>query len=528
MAADSTLVSAAFKEAESRAGADVPNLKPLYEAQTKTTKSYLDIAVNALTEYKLEKETLKIGKDQQLKDFKTILNSNYEKLFQQNEPMPQEIVSAVDIEVRRLQDDFEAVNTYGEGDTVENERARMKINADLQKVINQAINARKLFGELGDPKLTSMWHDNAIDQSTIAPMALMMDLDNLDKDDNVSVSFVDGKLTFRALNYDSVDDGTGVMVPSGDMSYNLEQMRENVPFKDAELHTRTLNIYQTYESQGINDAKMSDRPNINEQTLNTELLDLIATEEEFTQLALTRVEGVNGEALISSLEGGTSSVSLELMGATFLATYGYLDKDNDDDIDMLDMGDLQGVEAEIFKKNFDEMIDVLTNTRNNDFDINLSRKLLAKHLAEEISTRYEINFENNLAVAVSGAKDKNGVANRRIGRNGRLFNPATQNPNGEYVGWRLNKMGDVLYDDMAVKNNISKGEGFNDPYNNRYIPVFENDEFIGYNVIDGSSGATIIQDWDPNGDGYMKSLFYNPEQAYRNAVGDGGASEIDW
>ena len=70
MAADRTLVNAAFKEATSRAGVDVPNLKPLYDSNTQNMKSYLGIATDAMTEYKVEKETLRIGKNAQLSEFK--------------------------------------------------------------------------------------------------------------------------------------------------------------------------------------------------------------------------------------------------------------------------------------------------------------------------------------------------------------------------------------------------------------------------------------------------------------------------
>ena len=62
MAADSTLVSAAFKEAESRAGADVPNLKSLYESNVKIGKGYLDIVTGAIGAFKKDEETLRIGK----------------------------------------------------------------------------------------------------------------------------------------------------------------------------------------------------------------------------------------------------------------------------------------------------------------------------------------------------------------------------------------------------------------------------------------------------------------------------------
>ena len=213
MAADKTLVDAAFKESISRAGVDVPNLKPLYDSNTENMKSYLGIVTNAMTEYKVEKETLRLGKNAQLSEFKKIMDKNYEKIVKRKETMPLELVNAVDAEVKRLQDEFEAVNTFGKGDNVENEKARTRITADLQRVISEAVDARTTFQLLSENK--AAWHTNAIKSETIAPMMLMMDLDNMDMNDNVSVSFVDGKLTFNAKNYSQVDDGFGNMVMGG-------------------------------------------------------------------------------------------------------------------------------------------------------------------------------------------------------------------------------------------------------------------------------------------------------------------------
>lgn len=523
MAADRTLVDAAFKEATSRAGVDVPNLKPLYDSNTENMKSYLGIATDAMKEYKVEKETLRLGKNAQLSEFKKIMDKNYEKIVKRKETMPLELVNAVDAEVKRLQDEFEAVNTYGKGDTVENEKARTRITADLQRVISEAVDARATFQILSENK--DAWHTNAIKKETIAPMMLMMDLDNMDMDNNVSVSFVNGKLTFNAKNYSQVDDGFGNMVMGGDMSYNLSQMRENLPTINAKKQSAVTDIYKTIVSQGEQDAKGDGRPMLNDEELLSNIDAVIDTKEDFRDLALTRIEGVNKESLVSALQNTNpekgASISLDLLESTFLATFKLTDADGDGDIDLQDMNDPKVVDKELFKANFDKMVNVLTDINYVDpnnpevkFDLERSKKVLVNHLKNDITKRYDYTFTGH-----HDAVMKQVQGNFKIGRGGYLHNPAKNKE--DYVGWRMNKNGQVLYDDKAAAKKIKDGEEFTDPWQNEYVPVLDNSgKVVGYNVRDGKDGRIITDDREVDGVTITgQPIFYTKVQARRNAVG---------
>jgi len=521
MAADRTLVDAAFKEATSRAGVDVPNLKPLYDSNTENMKSYLGIATDAMKEYKVEKETLRLGKNAQLSEFKKIMDKNYAKIVERKETMPQEIVNAVDTEVKRLQDEFEAVNTYGKGDTVENEKARTRITADLQRVISEAVDARATFQILSENK--DAWHVNAIKNETIAPMMLMMDLDNMDMDDNVSVSFVNGKLTFNAKNYSQVDDGFGNMVMGGDMSYNLSQMRENLPTINAKKQSAVTDIYKTIVSQGEQDAKGDGRPMLNDEELLSNIDAVIDTKEDFRDLALTRIKGVNKESLVSALQNTNpekgASISLDLLESTFLATFKLTDADGDGDIDLQDMNDPKVVDKELFKANFDKMVNVLTDINYVDpnnpevkFDLERSKKVLVNHLKNDITKRYNYTFKGHndaMLTKVSG--------NSKVGRGGFLYDPAKGTES--YVGWRMNREGNVLYDDEEVAKKIKAHEAFTDPWQNEYVPVVVGGKMF-YNVRDGATGQLITNDEEVDGVIITgKPVMYSKVKARRNAVG---------
>jgi len=516
MAADRTLVDAAFKEATSRAGVDVPNLKPLYDSNTENMKSYLGIATDAMKEYKVEKETLRIGKNAQLSEFKKIMDRNYEKIVKRKETMPQELINAVDAEVKRLQDEFEAVNTFGKGDNVENEKARTRITADLQRVISEAVDARTTFQLLSENK--AAWHTNAIKGETIAPMMLMMDLDNMDMDDNVSVSFVKGKLTFNAKNYTQVNDGFGNMITGGDMSYNLKQMRENLPTINAKTQSAVVDIYKTRVAQAKLDAENSNAPMINDEELISNIEAVIDTKEDFRDLALTRINGVNKESLVSALQNTDpakgASISLDLLESTFLTTFQLTDVDGDNDIDLQDMEALPEADKALFKENFDKMVNVLTDITDNDFDLDRSKKVLVNHLRNDITNRYDYTFKG-----FNDAILKQVQGNIKIGRGGYLHNPAKNRE--DYVGWRMNREGQMLYDDKAVAKKIKNGEEFTDPWQNEYVPVLDNNGgVVGYNVRDGANGRLITDDKEVDGVTITgQNIFYTKVQARRNAVG---------
>ena len=113
MKADATLVNAAFKEGQTGAMADVPNLKPLYDHQAKIGKQYMGMVTGIMDEIKLEKEQEEALKVKRLKPFKDIADQAYQMLYSQDEPMPDKVIQAVTDEGERLIEAFERVNTEG-------------------------------------------------------------------------------------------------------------------------------------------------------------------------------------------------------------------------------------------------------------------------------------------------------------------------------------------------------------------------------------------------------------------------------
>jgi len=492
MGADSTLVTAAFKESVSRAGVDVPNLKPLYESNVKTGKSYLGIVTGAIDAFKKDEETLRIGKENQLGEFKEIMNNNYKNLFKEGQNMPQEVVDAVDAEVRKLQDDFEKVNTYGKNDNVENERARTRINAELKKVINQAVNARATFGILGQD--TKAWNDGAV-RGDVGAMKRMFNLDTIDKDDNVSVYFDDNhKLTFRVVNHIKKGgfgkDGLYQEIV-GDVSYNIDQLRKNIP--EANLEADGL-IYDTLTSIG-KQAKTAGTKGVNnwsEEEVNSIFAKQVQTKEDFTNLAFRRLDNVHEQSFRTNLLENMD-VAISTMDATFQGMFEKMDMVKDGNIDSKDLAGLSESDQAIFKANYKQMIDVLTNVDNDNFNLDRSKNLLAEYFTGFARQKYDKTYQE----AVDDPNNINSPSkvsgNYQIGAKGTVYNPAKGVADAS-AGWKLDRKGNVLFDDVKFLKDIKTGIETMDVFGNKYKPVVRKGKVTGYVIYDGIKDKRITYD----------------------------------
>jgi hypothetical protein len=138
MGADSVLVNAAFKEAATKYGGDVINMKPLYDSNVANMNKAFTTINSAMDIYSAKKELDRAGVRKQLEGFQTQVNAGVKDMYAQDEPMHEAFIGAFRGKILGLQDEFEAVNTYGKGDTQENAMARVRIEGELKRVINQA------------------------------------------------------------------------------------------------------------------------------------------------------------------------------------------------------------------------------------------------------------------------------------------------------------------------------------------------------------------------------------------------------
>ena len=412
MGADRTLVDAAFKESISRAGVDVPNLKPLYDSNVENMKSYLGIVTGAIDAFKKDEEALKIGKDGQLKGFKDIVRKGREKLAA-GETMPQKVLDAMDRKIRELQEEFEVVNTYGKGDNAENERARININARLQKVINQAVKNREIFTKIGQS--IDNWNHGEIDEDCIAPQRKMMDLANVDLDDDTKIYFNENdELVYSTKNYHGMGTpGTEYYEKWGDeVSYTLEQMWENIGQKDLSADAEIVKQAKKARDTGLDHGKDPDQTYAFDFDLEKrDFLVGIKTEEDFKNIARRPIDGLTDlsfrDGLIDNLE-----ISFDILDNMFYDEDGVrmnigeafkdLDLNNDmritkedfttsavENASLIDIFNIpfkgrsqeiaQQEALEIFKANKREFLDALTDITHPAFNFDRSKSLIGDY-----------------------------------------------------------------------------------------------------------------------------------------------------
>jgi len=472
MAADNTLVQASFKEAISRAGADVLNQKPLYDSVNTIGKSVFDVANLFMTGYAKEKETQRIGKDKQMAGFQKQADELIAGLYAQDEPLPDAFIMAFRDKIISLQDEFEDYNTIGKGDTQENSMARTRIMGELTRVKNQAINFRtktQIFFESFESVNTG-----EVDGKKIAAQKQALDFSNYERlvrEGKIEVAYGEKGIEITSKKYGTrttrvpltnpseqfVDAGADNMMDVEeflpDVIITLESLNKNFPPINEEHHAKILEDFNTILTQGTGDGKLGEK-NYNEEVQLNRFVKHVSDPKNFKNVVSSSIEGVSDISFKESLQSNLQ-IPVAILDNMFYDENGErvnaglvfkdLDRVGDDNIiDEKDIADgresLSGQELKMFNQNVDDLIDALTNTDNKAFDINLSSKMLGEYLNQNTKKRYDYNY--NLAVKEG---EQTSVANVMV--NNRLIsNEDFQANYGENTdfGRFLNGEGEVL------------------------------------------------------------------------------------
>ena len=400
---------------------------------------------DAVLSIKKKKEQLEIEHEKQLESFVVIAEKANQILAEQKEPLPQKVVDAVQREIERLQDEYQAVNVVGKNDTRENKRARTKIMAELARVTNEAINTRANFMTIG--RNAGNFNSSRINPNDIDPIKSILDLDNMDKNDNISVDFVDGKLTFNTKNYttgqvrgkveqleskytpgkpgwsvtESREDDPGPFKPGkeqvieeyqyGDArSFTAEEMTNALPTKNLEIDAMILESTSNFTKQGINDGRYG-APNyfrnidgtLNEFAYNDEKNAMAGeiTKEVFQDIEGRRVTKMGMPSFRMALRdridipvAALDNMFVDQNGrrVQFSDIYASLDKNEDGFINQKDLFDLESGEVTAFEENLDKIIDALTNVDNPAFNLETSADMLADYYTNMKMQAYENRY----------------------------------------------------------------------------------------------------------------------------------------
>ena len=443
MAADNTLVQASFKEAISRAGADVPNQKPLYDSVNTIGKSVFDVANLFMTGYAKEKETQRIGKDKQMAGFQKQADELVAGLYAQDEPLPDAFIMAFRDKIISLQDEFEDYNTIGKGDTQENSMARARIMGELTRVKNQAINFRtktQIFFESFEGVNTG-----EVDGKNIAAQKQALDFSNYERlvrEGKIEVAYGEKGIEITSKKYGtrtirvpltnpseqfvdaSADNMMDVEEFLPDVIITLESLNKNFPPINEEHHAKILKDFNTILTQGTGDGKLGEK-NYNEEVQLNRFVKHVSDPKNFKNVVSSSIEGISDISFKESLQSNLQ-IPVAILDNMFYDENGErvdaglvfkgLDRVGDDNvIDEKDIADgrksLEGDELKMFNQNVDDLIDALTNIDNKAFDINLSSKMLGEYLNQNTKKRYDYNYD--LAVKAGNNSTKTYYVNKQ-------------------------------------------------------------------------------------------------------------------
>ena len=450
---DATLVNAAFKEGQTGAMADVPNMKPLYDHQAKIGNQYMKTVtgiMKTLEEKKVQKETAKV---QGLKPVKETIQKAYNALSD-GEPLPEFVVNDFTGQIEALQDSFEKVNTEGKGDTRANEKERRRITAALAKLKNQAIDVRSKYmmafqdpSSYNDPLIKGEDIDafNSIATAFSDPAAAA----EMFKNGGLRGEFVNGEYTIFTKGYSTgkrLAGDAGFIegseneegMPEIDYDSETEEeykyvdekgftgsdMVKALPYKNPASDIAVGEFLKKAPGAGKEDGASSadNRYRDNPNARNTEIaeaLDFIKTDEDYHDMKSRRLEGTGMAPSFDQALGGMAAIPIEVLKNMFLdaggnpvtdmATYfTELDKKGNKD-DEINSGDFpeDGDALKTFMNNIETVKEEILNNKE------IGAPIMAEYFADMKIKAYNDSYDRNTPKVVTKQKTAAQILNEQ-------------------------------------------------------------------------------------------------------------------
>ena len=456
MGADRTLVDAAFKEAATKYGGDVINMKPMYDSNVAGANKVFKTITGAMDVYAAKKEVGRAGVRKQLEGFQTQVNAGVKDMYAQDEPMHDAFINAFRDKIMSLQDEFEDVNTYGKGDNQENSQARTRIEGELKRVISQA-NQFRGKTEVFFDNLENVDPGGVYGPSVAAHQQALnfKDYDRLLDEGKIEVKYGKDGIEITSRKYDTRTTRVPLTNPSEqfleagsdnmmdqeesygeDVIVTLASLNENFRPTDIEHHTGIMKNVNNYTKSGELEGKKAKVAydangemvefNWNEDEAISNFTRQVNSKENFDNVVSSSIEGLYEveTSFKASLEKNID-ISVGVLQNMFV------DDDNDGINDLeevfnkldvaggadggdgvIDEKDLAaGAEIPGFERNLDAIIDALTNTSNPAFNMKTSAPMLGAFLAEAAKGRSELAFN---ITAGSRKSDGSGTTGSQI------------------------------------------------------------------------------------------------------------------
>ena len=488
--ADPTLVNAGLREATSRAGADVPNMKPMFDSTSDLSAAYSKQIFGIMKSFQDKKDTKRIAKEKQLGKFTKIVDDSWHKIYNLKEPLSDKTVRAVERHVEKKQAEFEEVNSLGKNDTKENARARTRIMGELQRTINQIVETRAGFMKMKTN--SENMNMGLVDDDIIDPATDMIDFGNHDTNDNLSIDINSkGEVVFTTKNYWGDANSTWGDPVSMTMKQLLEAFPGINPKDDADY------MEQLTSSSASGATAAGENNPTNNYDVNAQrglFLDRIKDDDDFNNFTGRRVGNINMKSFEEALLGGLD-IPVSALDNMFIddngermdigSVFAELDVNKDGFINEKDevLTKALGPEAiELFEANIENMIDAIINPSNDAFSLSVSKELLADYYVGA-----ETTDERDAIIGIDQQKynksfDKTIEANKKEKeRNKKSYTPANYKVKGVNVSnkdWNKNYKPYISW----LENPI---EGTTHQTPSGDTVKFEGGKFFGWNIEGG-------------------------------------------
>ena len=421
MASDRNLINAAFAEAKSRYAGNFPDLTNLYKSSTDISKQYLKTMGGIMEEIQKEREVERKKIKQQKNAFMNIANKNLQSLYENEEPLPEAMISMAESAVEDMAAQFDLVNTIGDDDTKENQRAKRQILAKLKKLTNQLKDVRKNYMDRSDIIQKDILSNKVYKEKNIELIATAFDLKNMDK------NVFDKKIE---VGYD-IDDGVyfNVLDENGEF--------QNILFTDvaSAFNPRNTSLDDEYIKtlnasgrRGELDGKdINATMNYDENSFLAGFKNLIKDEQDFDDFAYDRITNLNDEPSFeeSVYENAiTMGIPFAVLDQMMIVKddkqelvgekYKELDLVPDGVINSLDGKRAEeifkGQDLENFKENVKQLIDAVVNKDNPAFNFEVSRDLMAKYYMTFDKRNYMVNFQQHRSILENRNRSRNNTS----------------------------------------------------------------------------------------------------------------------
>ena len=379
MGANTTIVNAAFKEAITRAGADVPDMSTTITGQTAIAKTYLKGVRDVFGNMKQKREELKVAQNTQLRAFKTAADKARAHLLDQEQSQPMKVHDAIYDKFKTLEEEFKLYNTTGDNDTADNEKMRANLYAQLQMITNQAVKSR------GTIATTATMAKDVIKDLEGNALAIAEAIMSVDANyDNIELSFNEkGELVYHVLL-------EGMDQP---VSWTIDEFNDKVA-----IHDKKIPLYFQRRTDAMYNLGFGTMKDFDDETANTEKENFISTvidndEKKFRDAAMTSgwIDSLyNGENYNIAVAGAEHLFTESMQGKLALVdvdgdgviTMADMDRKPDGKLTEADLMELTEDEKIAWETNIESIIRALTRPDNEAFNLDLSSGLMADYFVD--------------------------------------------------------------------------------------------------------------------------------------------------